>query len=229
MAKRAGVLNSGQPTGWARQAVLGLAGLAAVGLVLGACSTSGDESSGGSTTVATTEAPATTAEAPATTETSEATTTTAGDDAPTTTVADGPTETPTPSGTPSTPEELAVAFVRAASTGEDLSSFVHDPAVIAEAAPLEVGPEAAGWEFSMEPDYVDPNSQAGTGGDCQLIGDVTLTCAVLIGRPATDEIPDPSFSLYAVLVTNIHPEATDPSDPRPPVPYYVVGIQGLAG
>jgi hypothetical protein len=208
-----------------RGAVLGLS---VVGLVLAGCSSSGGESAATSTTVATTvDAPASTTETPTTEE--PASETTVGEDATTTTIG-SPVSTTTPSATPGTPEELAVAFVRAATLGEDLSPFVRDNGVAAEASSsLEAGSEAAAWEFSMEPDYVDPLSQGGEGGDCQLIGDVTLTCAVLIGRPATDDMPDPSYSLWAVQVTNIDPNATSPDDPLPPVPYYVVAIEGLAG
>jgi hypothetical protein len=118
-------------------------------------------------------------------------------------------------------EPLAVAFVRAILTGGDASQYVRTASVVTDAKALLQGYGSTAT-VAIHPTYVDPNAQAGVGGQCQLIGDVTLQCAVAVGSSGDD-----GGVLVGVLVSNIPPEAGSPDAPT--VPNYVAGIEGLAG
>ncbi|MEO6988837.1 MAG: hypothetical protein ABI239_09325 [Aquihabitans sp.] len=206
-----------QPKGATRRNLLIIG--ASVAFLASACSTSGNEKATSTTTVpastSSTEAATTSTEAPSTTEAAPETTT-----APTTTE---------PAPGPTWPEDVAVGFVRAAINGDDPSSFVNDPAVAA-AATLEWADVAdgdrSGFTVEIDPDYVDPISQGGEGGQCQLMGDVSLQCAVLVSSPATAN-GEGSPTLYAIYVTNFDP-ASSLDDPKY-VDYFVIDFEPIAG
>lgn len=190
-------------------------------LLISGCSSNGGDDS---TTTTTTAASTTTADDDGATTTSVATT------APpeTTTTTEAPTPTTTPPDTGLAPEDLAVTFVRDAAIGNDLAPYVSDESVADDARDLlEAGPPAEGWLFEMDPAYVDEMSQVGGPGECQLVGDVTLSCAVRVVAPPTNEGDASSHRLFAVFISDVDPEAGGPDD-LPRVPYHVVGIERIS-
>lgn len=129
-------------------------------------------------------------------------------------------------------EELAVAFMRDAVDGKDLSRYVMDPSVITEAQqavesfrpPIEDPSQVV---VEMEPDWLDPNAQSGSPGECQLIGDVTLQCAVVMSRPERPENYGSDSTVYGVFISTVSPDSD--IDNLIPVDPYVAGLVGLAG
>lgn len=193
-----------------------------IGLVFvgSACSGSGSD------TASTTTVPAATTSTVAATTSTEAapaatTTTTAA--APETTAAPATTA---PDASSPTAEDVAVSFLRTAVMGGDTRPYVNDQAV-AEAAILEwadvADADRAGFTVQMDPTYVEPDSQAGGPGECQLMGDITLQCGIEVTPPSGQGNP----ALYAVYVTNIDP-ASDLEDPAY-VDYYVIDFERLIG
>ena len=195
---------------------------ASVAFLASACSTSSGEKAASTTTgpVATTSstvlATTSTSAAPATTEAAPDTTTT-----PPTTAAPAP-------GSPA-PEQVAVGFLQAAVTGGDPGQFAPDAAV-AKAATLEwadvADADRAGITVAMEPTFVSPEAQAGGPGECQLVGDITLQCAVIVSPP-TSAAGEGSPTLYAVYVSNMDP-ASSLDDPKYG-DYFVIDFEPLAG
>lgn len=189
--------------------------------VASACSSSGSDSASTTTVPAATTS---TAAATTSTEAPADTTTSTTEAAPETTAA--PATTTTPPSTPVEAEQVAVAFLRAGIMGGDTRSFVNDQAV-AEAAILEwadvADADRAGFTVQMDPTYVEPDSQAGGPGECQLMGDITLQCSVEVTPPSGQGDP----ALYAVYVTNIDP-ASSIDDPAY-IDYYVVDFERLIG
>ena len=197
---------------------------ASVVFLASACSTSGDDKAASTTTVpASTSTTGSTVATTTTTEVAPATT----EAAPETTAAPPTTASPSPSSP--TAEEVAVSFLRAAVSGGDTRPYAPDSAV-AEAALLEWADVADGdrgsFAVEMDPTYVSPDAQAGGPGECQLVGDITQQCAVLVSPPSSTA-GEGSPTLYAVYVTNLDP-ASDLDDPRF-IDYFVIDFEPIAG
>ena len=196
---------------------------ASVAFLASACSTSGSDRASTTTvpaatsTTGSTMAPTTSTElAPATTEA-----------VPETTTAPPTTASPEPGSL--TAEEVAVAFLRTAVSGGDTRPYAPDTAV-AEKAVLEWADVAdgdrAGFTVEMDPTYISPIAQGGEAGECQLVGDITQQCAVLVSPPMSTS-GEGSPTLYAVYVTNVDP-ASDLDDPRY-IDFYVIDYEPIAG
>lgn len=196
---------------------------ASVAFVASACSTSGSDSSSTTTVPAATSTTATTLASTTSTEVAPTTT----EAVPETTTA--PPTTASPEAGSPTAEEVALAFLRTAVSGGDTRPYAPDAAV-ADAALLEWADVAdgdrAGFTVEMEPTYVDPEAQAGGPGQCQLVGDITQQCAVLVSPPMSTP-GEGSPTLYAVYVTNLDP-ASSLDDPTY-VDYFVIDFEPIAG
>ncbi len=198
---------------------------ASVAFLASACSTSGDGEAASTTTVP--ASTSTTGTAVATTTSTEVAPTTT-EAVPETTTAPPTTAGPQPG--PLTAEEVAVSFLRTAVSGGDTRPYAPDKAV-AEAAVLEwadvADSDRVSFAVEMEPTFVSPDAQAGDAGECQLVGDITLQCAVLVSPPMSSGEEGSSPTLYAVYVTNVDP-ASDLDDPRF-IDYFVIDFEPIAG
>ena len=198
---------------------------ASVAFLASACSTSGGDQAAPTTTVPASTTSTTGTTAATTTSTEVAPTTTEA--VPETTTAPPTTAGPNPSSL--TAEDVATSFLRTAVSGGDTRPYAPDRAV-AEAAVLEWADVAdndrSNFIVEMEPTYVDPDSMAGGPGQCQLVGDITEQCAVLVSPPMSTA-GEGSPTLYAVYVTNVDP-ASDLDDPRY-IDYYVIDFEPIAG
>lgn len=75
-------------------------------------------------------------------------------------------------------EELAVAFVDAATRGADVSAYTIDDAAAEEGRGVLGGIDAA--TVYIDPYYLSPIGQGDEAGSCQLVGDVTMACYVRV-------------------------------------------------